>query len=124
MVTIARNAALKTWLVPLGLGHVDHKLVAQACRRLAAATPDRDWVVYEELPYAAKPADQVQVALSQLSGEGWAVEAIEAPEHTDERAKRELVACYASQLKALGDEVDSALSRAEKYYSLVRQNAA
>jgi LmbE family N-acetylglucosaminyl deacetylase len=112
---------LQTWLVPLGLRHTDHKLVARACRRVASALPDRRWVIYEELPYAREPSAQGAAALAGLSHAGWAISPLEPAGPTDDGAKRQLVACYKSQLKALGDGVDIALAGPEKYYSLSAQ---
>jgi LmbE family N-acetylglucosaminyl deacetylase len=112
---------LRTWLVPLGLRHADHKLVARACRRVASALPDRQWVIYEELPYAREPSAQVAAALAELSHAGWVISPLEPTGPREEEVKRQLVGCYRSQLKALGDGVGVALGGPEKYYSLSRQ---
>lgn len=112
---------LRTWLVPLGLRHTDHKLVARACRRVASTLPDRQWVVYEELPYAREPAAQVAAALAELSHSGWVISPLEPTGPSEEGVKRQLVVCYRSQLKALGDRVEVTLGGPEKYYSLSRQ---
>jgi LmbE family N-acetylglucosaminyl deacetylase len=112
---------LRTWLVPLGLRHTDHKLVARACRQVAAELADRQWVVYEELPYAREPAAQVAVALAELSHVGWVISPLEPTGPSEEGLKRQLVLCYRSQLKVLGNEVEVALVGPEKYYSLSSQ---
>ena len=44
--------ALRPAIVPLGLAHDDHKLVAAACIYAMKSMPTIDWYAYTDLPYA------------------------------------------------------------------------
>ena len=113
-------SGVAAWFGPLGLWHVDHKLVARACLQLATEMKGITWAVYEELPYADKlPAEAAQ-AREQLEATGFTLSELAIPHGSDPAAKRALVGCYRSQLKPLGDDVERALSAPETYFGLVR----
>jgi LmbE family N-acetylglucosaminyl deacetylase len=38
-------------IIPLGLGHVDHRLTSAGCRSAALDRPDLRWLAYQDLPY-------------------------------------------------------------------------
>lgn len=78
-------------LIPLGLHHPDHILVADLAKRAALCT-GADVLVYEELPYAAQYPTQrnaLTASFTSLAHEG-----------STTQAKRDAVACYRSQLNA------------------------
>lgn len=109
-----------TWVVPLGLWHGDHKLVAYACLRLASQMPESRWVVYEELPYRIEQPAEVRAAHRRLIAHGFAVEPATFQLDPDLSRKRALVSCYRSQLRPLGRRVETAITASEIFYHLVR----
>jgi LmbE family N-acetylglucosaminyl deacetylase len=91
-------------LMPLGLGHIDHRLTSAGCRDAARRRPDLHWFAYQDLPYGYEPelfgADVVRDALAVLSpmapaevqlGSGGGVE-----------AKDDALNRYPSQMRGLG----------------------
>jgi LmbE family N-acetylglucosaminyl deacetylase len=106
-----------TWLAPLGLWHTDHKLVARAALCLARQLPERRWVLYEELPYRLEVTAEVDRALEHVRAEGFSL----APANFvlgPSATKRSLVSCYRSQLDALGNRVELAMSGRETFHVL------
>lgn len=126
LAALAGDPELRTWVVPLGLWHGDHKKTARACMRLAAqpSRPGRaapTFVVYEELPYRLEVPDQVDQARAAWSLAGFALEPVEAP-GLDGEARREakaaMVAAYRSQLPCLGTRAHLAVDAEETYHLL------
>ncbi|MGH9104678.1 MAG: hypothetical protein ACRDZX_02355 [Acidimicrobiales bacterium] len=112
---------IETWCVPLGLWHVDHHLVAAACRELALALPERHWVVYEDLPYALRlPSSDVVAAHRLYSDRGLGLRALGFEPATRAGRKRELLSIYRSQLGPLGEGVGQAVAGPEKYFLVTR----
>jgi LmbE family N-acetylglucosaminyl deacetylase len=112
---------LETIFVPLGVGHPDHKLVAKACLAAARRLPELQWLVYEDLPYAAESAQSREAALAAIAAAGFRLEpALIEPTAAPER-KRAAVECYTSQLKALGARAQLALDTPEQYHRLARR---
>jgi LmbE family N-acetylglucosaminyl deacetylase/glycosyltransferase involved in cell wall biosynthesis len=58
-----------TVLVPLGITHGDHELVSDVALELAARHPDREWLLYEEVPYRAD-ADALDRRRAALAARG------------------------------------------------------
>ena len=110
---------LEAWLIPLGLGHSDHRLVAQSCLRLASEMPDLRWVVYEELPYRLTKPLEVPRERARIAAEGFTLEPIASHVGADVPAKEALVKCYRSQLKPLGERIDMSITGAETFHHLV-----
>ena len=91
---------LSTWFVPLGIGHVDHTLVARSCLQLAREMPERHWVVYEELPYRMTVPLDVRKAHSHVVASGFILQPTAFKSGTDRSQKRAMISCYPSQRKA------------------------
>jgi LmbE family N-acetylglucosaminyl deacetylase len=86
-------------LLPLGLFHSDHLLASDAILAVAADFPGVRWAAYEDALYRRLPG-LVQARLAHLHRAGWRATPLELPGGAVGR-KREAVACYASQLRAL-----------------------
>jgi LmbE family N-acetylglucosaminyl deacetylase len=110
---------LSTWYVPLGVGHPDHKIVSTAVLRLARTRPDRQWILYEDLPYARQGTDLLDRALKRVTKAGCRLDQSPLLPPVDTAPKRVAVECYQSQLKALGSLVDLSIAATETYHVLL-----
>jgi LmbE family N-acetylglucosaminyl deacetylase len=110
-----------TWAMPLGLSHPDHQLTAAACVAVAGRLSDRQWLVYEDLPYAVYLPDTVGPAISLLRSSGFELEPTDVGQGSNDlESKWQAVNCYRSQLGPLGDAVATAVNTPEKVWRLVR----
>lgn len=115
--SLVAELPLRTWIVPLGLWHADHKCAARACLELAGRWPDRHWVVYEELPYRLEVPDEAEAARHAIDSAGFLCRSTElAP---GESRKAAALQRYASQIPCLGDRLEAATSSAEVYHELL-----
>jgi LmbE family N-acetylglucosaminyl deacetylase len=105
-----------TWFVPLGVGHPDHRLTANACLSIARLTPDIRWVLYEDLPYSRESIPGRDGAFKSALDAGFELQPVYLDTEPDAEAKGRAVDCYRSQLNALGDRVQIALSGPERYF--------
>lgn len=106
---------------PLGLFHSDHRLTRRAALGFARACSGCDWFVYEDAWYRHLPGWQAE-ARAEFAQNGLALSPAQFTEADGAAArKREAVACYRSQLRALearhGPGVN-ALDGAEIYWRL------
>lgn len=88
--------------MPLGIGHPDHRAVAQAamlaCPFRTRTGEERSILFYEELPYRVLNPEQVVEALDRLRAVGWYVSPVVDPiPHGPLYAKRAAIAAYRSQ---------------------------
>ncbi|APA89846.1 PIG-L family deacetylase (plasmid) [Paraburkholderia sprentiae WSM5005] len=117
------NAKPTRVLMPLGLFHSDHVLVASACLALMQRDPATPFIAYEDVPYRHMPG-VVQARLCELAKRGYAADTPHAfdvpgtPQH--ERMKRAALDAYRSQLRAFGPEGRASLFSAERYWQLCR----
>lgn len=83
-------------LIPLGLGHPDHRIVSAAA---LDAVGDREAWFYEELPYRVVDPEEVTTRVSWLRAHGRHCGDVEVPPWPvgDRRIKRAAVECYWSQ---------------------------
>ena len=88
-----------TVLVPLGLFHSDHALVHAAALALMPRHPEWRWLAYEEPMYRRVPR-ALEARLTSLHAAGLRPRALAGAAAPP--VKRRAVACYASQLRALG----------------------
>jgi len=106
-------------LIPLGLFHSDHELASDAALCAAAKHTCATWTLYEDALYRRLPG-LVQRRLQRLQALRWQATPVELPGGHVQR-KRAAVACYASQLRALGTSQrlghTDAFSR-ERYWDL------
>lgn len=84
-------------VVPLGLAHPDHRLLAQLCRRALAKLPPRPVIVYAELPAHKLWPSHVNGALRGWTRWGWSMESAVVPMNLVR--KQRSWECYASQLR-------------------------
>jgi len=110
---------LTTWLMPLGVTHPDHRLTRQICLRVARELPDRQWLVYEELPYSAEHGNARRRALAAIKRAGFQLQPAPYEPDADQDRKRAALAHYASQLKALGQRAEFSISTPERYHVLL-----
>jgi LmbE family N-acetylglucosaminyl deacetylase len=94
-------------LVPLGLGHPDHRLVSMAAeaavRSLSAEL--RELWLYEELPYRVLWPEQAHQRLQGMRWSGWTIDELPVPIAQGDRAMKErAIAEYRSQYPAGADD--------------------
>jgi LmbE family N-acetylglucosaminyl deacetylase len=120
--TLISASEKSTWAIPLGLSHPDHQLTAAACLAVAGRLSDREWLVYEDLPYAVYLPDTVGQAVSTLHSSGFGLEPTDVGQGSTHLASKwQAVNCYRSQLGPLGDAVATAVNAPEKIWRLVRR---
>lgn len=103
-----------TVLLPAGLYHSDHVLAHAAMLALCRAQPRRRWLMYEDALYR-RGAGRLQGRLAALLADGWCATPLAAPVAEPGR-KYAALACYRSQLRALGHPID--VVAAEGYWRL------
>lgn len=101
LLPLLRQSEADAVFFPLGLFHSDHRLTREAALVFARRCAGCAWFAYEDALYRRLPSFR-DAALADLRGGGWAL----SPARFDEVAgaatkKRDAVACYASQLRAL-----------------------
>jgi LmbE family N-acetylglucosaminyl deacetylase len=119
------------WLLPLGLGHPDHRLVADASLHCVSqmwasqtqATHELvDVYLYEELPYAVEDRAGVADRKQDLARRGFALEEDASLEFLDDRAlKKAVLRCHASQWRTLRRRARTAVRTPERIWRLVRR---
>ncbi len=110
------------WVIPLGLGHPDHRLAADAA--LIAA---ERWLafqrvyLYEELPYAVEDPAEAEGRRRRLAERGLALEEDHTVERLEDRAlKKAVFRCHASQRRQLRWRARTATRTPERIWKLVR----
>jgi LmbE family N-acetylglucosaminyl deacetylase len=93
-----------TVLFPAGLFHSDHVLVHAAMLALISARSQLSWIMYEDALYR-RCAGWLQSRLADLLGAGFCATPVAAPAAAT-CGKRAALACYRSQLRALGQPPD------------------
>ncbi len=111
---VLERTAPGTVLFPAGLFHSDHLLVHAAMLALCRARPQRSWIMYEDALYR-RSAGWLQRRLAALLAAGFRATPVAAPAVAAGR-KRAALACYRSQLRALGQPAD--LVAPEGYWRL------
>ncbi len=92
-----------TVLFPAGLFHSDHVLVHAAMLALIGEYPQLSWIMYEDALYRRR-AGLLQRRLAALLEAGFCATPLAAPAAA--ARKRAALACYLSQLRALGTPAD------------------
>ena len=119
---LRQDPAADAWMIPLGLGHPDHRLAADAA--LIAAErwlPFQPVYVYEELPYAVEDPAEVAGRKRRLAERGLALEEDHTLERLDDRAlKKAVFRCHASQRRQLRWRARTATRTPERVWKLVR----
>lgn len=119
LVTFVRGSDFSTWFAPLGIAHMEHVATTVAALRAARELPDRRWILYEDLPYAGLAPHAVAHARDAVLRSGFALRQLVLAASCDIERKSAAIGCYRSQLVALGDSVQIALTQPERFYSLV-----
>jgi LmbE family N-acetylglucosaminyl deacetylase len=101
---VIERTAPATVLLPAGLYHSDHAIVHKAMLALCRAQPCRHWIMYEDALYR-RGAGRLQRRLSALLEDGFCATPVAAQASHPGR-KCAAIACYRSQLRALGKPVD------------------
>jgi LmbE family N-acetylglucosaminyl deacetylase len=106
-------------LMPLGLGHNDHRLASAGCRDAAQRLPGLSWFAYQDLPYGYEPElfgqDAVRDALAVLSP--MAPAEVQLGAGGGVAAKEAALDRYPSQMRGLGARRGTALGP-ERYWRL------
>ena len=114
------DLAVDGWVIPLGLGHPDHRLAADVGLMLAEQEAGHVFV-YEELPYAVEDPAEVADRKERLAQLGFALEEDETLEFLDDRAlKKAVFRCHASQRRQLRWRARKAIRTPERVWRLVR----
>jgi LmbE family N-acetylglucosaminyl deacetylase len=119
---LRREPAVDAWMIPLGLGHPDHRLAADAA--LIAAErwlPFQPVYLYEELPYAVEDPAEVAGRKRRLAERGLTLEADDTLDCLDDRAlKKAVFRCHASQRRQLRWRARTATRTQERVWKLAR----
>lgn len=108
------------WVIPLGLGHPDHRLVAEAGLMLAERTTGSLYL-YEELPYATEDRADAAERKRRLADRGFTLEEDQTLTFAEDRAlKKAAFRCHASQRRQLRWRIRAALRTRERIWRLSR----
>lgn len=102
---VLERSAPGTVLVPAGLFHADHVLVHESILALCRAGRHCSWIMYEDALYR-RSAGWLQRRLAALLAAGFCATPVAAPAVALSGRKHAALACYRSQLRALGQPVD------------------
>lgn len=130
LVELIGEHDVDTWVIPLGVGHPDHRSTARACVEVATYMRWRRWVVYEDQPYRVTHPGELQAAKEQLQCLGFRIKMIPLTcpgpaslSSVSRTRKLAMVSCYRSQVRGLGANVEIALRSEEIFYLLEQENA-
>jgi LmbE family N-acetylglucosaminyl deacetylase len=122
---LRQDPAADAWLIPLGLGHPDHRLAADAA--LIAAErwlPFQPVYLYEELPYAVEDPAEVARRKQRLAERGLTLAEDHTLQQLDDRdLKKAVFRCHASQRRQLRWRARTATRTPERVWKLVPLSA-
>lgn len=117
------QAPAAAWVIPLGLGHADHRLAAEAGLILAEREPG-DIFLYQELPYAAEKAAEVLARKRYVEERGFDLEDdASVVVASDVALKSAVLRCYPSQRRTLRRRLRVARRTPERAWRLARREA-
>jgi LmbE family N-acetylglucosaminyl deacetylase len=121
LVSVAGDHPADGWLVPLGIDHPDHVITAEACLLFASEHPVTMYV-YEELPYSTEKSKAAAERKRLLAERGFVLDHdADAPSPPRDRSlKAAVIRCHASQRRALGRRIRTALYTRERIWRLTR----
>jgi len=119
LLTLAGEHQGHTWVIPLGLHHPDHRIAADAALIFAARQPG-DIYMYEELPYMIENPAEATERKAFLTERGFVLRADASTAPSGDRAlKTAVLRCHASQRRALGKRLRTAVRTPERIWSLL-----
>jgi len=108
------------WVVPLGLGHADHRIAAEVGLLLAERDAG-EFYVYDELPYAAELKSEVSERRRHLAERGFVLKEDPTIEvANDGSLKSAVLRCHASQHRLLRRRIRRARRCPERIWKLSR----
>ena len=117
---LGSRAPADHWVVPLGLGHPDHRLAADVGLMLAEAEAG-EFYLYEELPYAAELKSEVASRKRYLAERGFALKTDATIDIKDDhRLKSAVIGCHASQRRLLRRRLRRTSRSPERIWKLFR----
>lgn len=117
---LSSDASAQCWVVPLGLGHPDHRIASEVGLLLAERGAG-EFYLYEELPYAAELKSEVSERRRHLTQRGFVL--TEDPTvdiANDDSLKSAVIRCHASQHRLLRRRIWRARRRPERVWKLSR----
>lgn len=119
---LTRTIGVNLWVVPIGILHVDHRIVAHACLSLVARSVlDVEWRIYEDLPYRVEFPFELQVAHQRVADAGFVMAPVSMEIDQNLEMKRRAIQSHRSQMCALGPRVELAVRGPEQYHLLNRE---
>jgi LmbE family N-acetylglucosaminyl deacetylase len=107
----------RPWLIPLGLGHPDHRLATDAA--LLCDPRPAEIYVYADLPYAVEDPDGAAERKRYLAERGFALEQDDAVASApDRRLKAAVLRCHTSQRRILRRRARTATRAREQIWRL------
>lgn len=114
------TAARDYWVVPLGLGHPDHRMASEVGLLLAERDAG-EFYLYEELPYAAELKSEVAERRRALADRGFVLKEDPTLEvSNDGSLKSSVIRCHASQHRLLRRRIRRARRQPERIWKLSR----
>jgi LmbE family N-acetylglucosaminyl deacetylase len=122
LVALGPGPEAGAWVIPLGLGHPDHRITAEAGLMCAERQRGDVCYLYEELPYAVEAPSDVADRKRYLAQRRFALEEDDTLEFLDDRAlKAAAFRCHASQQRLLRRRARAALRARERIWRLDRR---
>ncbi len=117
---LSRRPEAGCWVVPLGLGHPDHRLASDAGLLLAEREAG-EFCCYAELPYAAELETEVASRKGYLAERGFVLKEDPALATSGDRdLKSAVIRCHASQRRLLRRRVWRARRAPERIWRMFR----
>lgn len=111
------------WVIPLGVGHPDHRLTAEAGLILAGSGL-ADVFAYAELPYAVEDTAEVAARKRYFAERGFELKEDSSVAIAADRAlKAAVLRCHASQRRALRRRIRTATRARERVWKIVPSHA-
>jgi LmbE family N-acetylglucosaminyl deacetylase len=116
IAALVREVGADKVLFPLGIGHWDHQITAQAAAYAATNLPDREWYAYQDLPYGYEYEPEVDRALAALAD--WNPVPVQLAVTSDLDRKNAALDQYPSQMTGLGEKRRADALKPERYWAL------
>lgn len=114
------QSGAQCWVMPLGLGHPDHRAAAEVGISLAEQCAG-DFYVYEELPYAGELRDEVESRKRYFAERGFMLKEDPVVDITENHSvKSSVIRCHASQRRLLRRRVWRTRHHPELVWKLFR----